>query len=60
MLELELGIGLWQGTYQGVTRLWLRWYDATENWIPTEVELERAKIERLTARLKELGINPEE
>jgi hypothetical protein len=38
----------------------LRWYDATENWIPTEVELERAKIERLTARLKELGINPEE
>ncbi len=58
--ELQLGIGLWQGTYQGVTRLWLRWYDATENWIPTEVEFERAKIELLSARLKELGINAEE
>lgn len=58
--ELELGIGLWQGTYEGVPRLWLRWYDATENWIPTPVELERAKTERLAARLKELGINPEE
>lgn len=58
--ELELGIGLWQGTYQGVPRLWLRWYDATGNWIPTPVELERAKTERLAARLRELGINLEE
>lgn len=58
--ELELGIGLWQGTYQGVPRLWLRWYDATGNWIPTPVELERAKTERLAARLRELGINTEE
>ncbi|BDA67065.1 protein of unknown function DUF820 [Rivularia sp. IAM M-261] len=58
--ELELGIGLWQGTYQGVPRLCLRWYDATGNWIPTPVELERAKTERLAARLRELGINLEE
>jgi Domain of unknown function (DUF4351) len=40
--ELELGIGLWQGTSQRITRLWLRWYDATGNWIPTPVEQERA------------------
>ena len=40
--ELELGIGLWQGTYQAITRLWLRWYDATGNWIATPVEQERA------------------
>lgn len=58
--ELELGIGLWQGTYQGVTRLWLRWYDTTGNWIPTPVEQEQAKTQRLAARLQELGLTPEE
>ncbi|OCR02710.1 hypothetical protein BCD67_05865 [Oscillatoriales cyanobacterium USR001] len=25
--ELELGLGLWFGSYQGCHRLWLRWYD---------------------------------
>lgn len=32
MPTLELGLGLWQGTYQGIDRLWLRWYDAYGNW----------------------------
>lgn len=43
MPELELGLGLWQGEYQGIERLWLRWYDAQGNWIPTEAEQERAQ-----------------
>ncbi len=54
--ELGLGIGLWQGNYQDVERLWLRWYDAAGNWISTPSE----KAERLAAKLKELGINPED
>ncbi len=65
--SVELGIGLWQGTYQGIERLWLRWYDARGNLIPTpagkveqQLEQERAKTERLAARLRELGVNPEE
>ncbi|WP_442957384.1 hypothetical protein [Phormidium sp. CCY1219] len=37
---LELGIGLWEGEYQGIDRLWLRWYDAGGNWISTPQELE--------------------
>jgi Uma2 family endonuclease len=37
--ELELGIGLWLGGYQGCHRRWLRWYDAEGNWIPTPEEL---------------------
>lgn len=45
---LELGMGLWEGTYQQVTRLWLRWYDAAGNWIPTLAE--RAEQERQHAR----------
>jgi Uma2 family endonuclease len=61
--ELELGLGLWQGSYQGVDGLWMRWYDATDNWIPTPMELavqSSDRAERLAARLRELGVNPEE
>jgi Uma2 family endonuclease len=54
--ELGLGIGLWQGNYQDVERLWLRWYDTAGNWISTPSE----KAERLAAKLQELGINPED
>lgn len=48
--ELGLGLGLWQGNYDGITRLWLRWYDAEAQWIPTpeeraELEAERAELE---------------
>ena len=43
MSEIELGLGLWQGVYQGIERLWLRWYDAEGNLIPTETEQEQAE-----------------
>ncbi len=42
--EAGLGLGLWQGRYQGQERLWLRWFDAQGNWIPTADE--RAEQER--------------
>ncbi|MEG4799763.1 Uma2 family endonuclease [Microcoleus sp. ARI1-B5] len=38
MPEIDLGLGLWQGDYLGVDRLWLRWYDSEGNWIPTPEE----------------------
>jgi Uma2 family endonuclease len=40
--ELGIGLSLWQGEFAGITRLWLRWYDAQNNWIPTDTEQERA------------------
>jgi Uma2 family endonuclease len=43
MPEIDLGLGLWQGEYQGIERLWLRWYDTQGNWIPTEAEQERVQ-----------------
>lgn len=36
--ELKLGLGLWHGSYQGIERVWLRWYDAAGNWVPTPEE----------------------
>jgi len=74
MPELELGLGLWQGEYQGIERLWLRWYDAQGNWILTQTEQERqraeqaeyraqeaeTRLESLMQRLRESGIDPDE
>ncbi|MEH2028097.1 Uma2 family endonuclease [Nostoc sp.] len=60
MPGLELGLGLWQGSYQQIERLWLRWYDASGNWLPTPVERESQRANRLAAQLRELGVNPDE
>ena len=64
--DAELGLGLWEGNYQGINRLWLRWYDRDQHWIltPTEQEAQRAeqeaqRAERLAAQLRALGIEPE-
>lgn len=48
--ELELGLGLWQGEYCGVTRQWLRWFDRENRWIATDAERERQQKE--TAQLQ--------
>ncbi|MFB2837106.1 Uma2 family endonuclease [Floridanema evergladense] len=70
---LELGLGVWEGKYQNVQRLWLRWYDRNGNWmlIPAEeerqkaeqerqkAEQERQRTERLIAQLRSLGVEPD-
>jgi hypothetical protein len=50
---VRLGLWLWHGTYQGIERLWLRWYDATGNWVATEVERERQRAEQEKQRAKQ-------
>jgi hypothetical protein len=64
--EIQLGIGLWHGAYQGLERQWLRWYDVQHHWIFTPVEREqqrteqeRQRAERLAAQLRALGIEPQ-
>ena len=68
--ELQLGLGIWQGNYEGIERQWLRWFDEQGNWISTESEIaqkehqraerEHQRAERLAERLRQAGINPEE
>ena len=36
--EIQLRLGLWQGSYQGVEGKWLRWCDGTGDWIATPAE----------------------
>jgi Uma2 family endonuclease len=52
--ELQLGLGIWHRAYQGIESDWLRWYDASGVWLPTqeectEQERQRAEQERQRA-----------
>ncbi len=63
MEDVGLGLGLWQGSYEGIERLWLRWYDRNRNWISTPEEIaqqEKLRADRLAQKLIDLGIDPEE
>jgi hypothetical protein len=56
--ELKIGLGLWQGIYKQVERLWLRWYDAAGDWLPTPseqvmYERQQAKAEQQRADVAE-------
>ncbi len=51
--ELEVGLGLWQGEYEGIERQWLRWYDDQGNWIPTDTEQERQEKEQERQRAEQ-------
>jgi len=55
--EIELGLGLWQGEYNGITRQWLRWYDASGNWIPTDTEAAEARAEQAESQLRQVVQN---
>lgn len=69
MEQVGLGLKLWRGVYEGAEDQWLRWFDAEGLLIPTGAELaeqerrkadqERERAERLAARLRELGIDPD-
>lgn len=52
--ELRVGLGIWQGEFEGVTRDWLRWYDVQGDWILTDTERELKKRLRLTEKLRSL------
>lgn len=68
--ELEISLGLWQGSFRGINRLWLRWMTAEGELILTpdekattaqqRAESAEQRAERLAARLRELGVNPDE
>lgn len=52
LASLNCGLGLWYGHFEGITRLWLRWYNA-DGWIltPTEVAQRNAEIAQRDAEM---------
>ncbi|MCS6918410.1 MAG: Uma2 family endonuclease [Fimbriimonadales bacterium] len=69
---LEAYIGVWDGVWQGRERRWVRLYDRKGDVVPTQAEREaqradterqlreqaEAELERLRAKLRELGVEP--
>jgi len=53
LAQAELGLGLWEGDYQGINRLWLRWYDQNNNWISTPTEQESQRAEQANQRAEQ-------
>jgi Uma2 family endonuclease len=61
--QLGLSLGLWQGSFRDIDRLWLRWMKASGELIsvPSEEAIAaEQRAERLAARLRELGVDPDE
>ena len=63
MPEIGLAMGRERGTYLGRDREWLYWFDAEGQRLPTpeeRVAQEQQRAERLAARLRELGVDPDQ
>ncbi len=69
ILPMEVEVGVWNGTYQNQTQLWLRWWDVQGNLLLTgseraivaeqQAEMAQEKAARLAQRLRELGVDPD-
>jgi regulator of protease activity HflC (stomatin/prohibitin superfamily) len=51
--DAELGLGLWEGEYQGISRLWLRWYNRDQQWVLTPAEQEAQRAEQEAQRAEQ-------
>jgi hypothetical protein len=51
--EIQLGLGLWQGSFQNRERLWLRWYDRDGNWLLTPAESEKQRADQVLLALSQ-------
>ena len=69
MPEIGIGIGSERASYDRLTREWLYWYDRDSQRYPTPdeqieradllIEQERQRADRLAAKLRALGIDPD-
>ena len=60
--EINLGIGMELGTYQGITREWLYWYNEQGKRLVTPEEQAKQAQQRadmLAERLRALGVDPD-
>lgn len=68
--ELGVELGIWTGRYGNMELPWLRWWDSQGNLLRhgeeraeqehQRAEQEHQRAERLAARLRELGVDPDE
>lgn len=44
LADLEIGLGLWQGTFEGIPGYWLRWCQADGTWLLTDTEQAQVQV----------------
>ncbi|MEM6253723.1 MAG: Uma2 family endonuclease [Cyanobacteria bacterium P01_D01_bin.156] len=52
--ELDLGLGVWSGTFEGIEHSWLRWCDSAGNWLLTDTEIEAQRADEAEERLQQV------
>jgi len=60
--SVKLYLGLWSGERLGLAMQWLRWWNQEGQmllWSSEQAEQERKRAERLAAKLRELGLDPD-
>ncbi|XWK90490.1 MAG: Uma2 family endonuclease [Phormidium sp.] len=60
---LDLFLGVWEGTHEGRTGYWLRWWNAQGElllWSEERAEQEHQRAERLAQKLRDLGVDLED
>jgi len=67
LADLDIGLGIWEGRFEGKSSHWLRWCDGDGNWFWTDTETAQQqaaaaqqRAERLAERLRSLGLDPDE
>ena len=63
LVQVGLGLTLWEGEFEGVEGNWLRWCDRNGQILPTGAERAiqaEAKSAKLAEQLRALGIEPED
>ncbi|MFM9966491.1 MAG: Uma2 family endonuclease [Planctomycetaceae bacterium] len=58
--ELELWIGLWEGSYQGVEAVWLRFFDPKGRVVFVPAERERCRAEQEMSRAEQEKLRAEQ
>jgi Uma2 family endonuclease len=62
LAEIDLGLRLWEGEFEGKLETWLRWCRRDGTILRTgdeRAEIERERADRLGQKLRELGIDPD-
>jgi len=59
--DLGIGLGVWEGAFEGIQAQWLRWCDRTGNWFLTDTEQaeQQAEQERAERTQAEQRVNQE-
>jgi Uma2 family endonuclease len=60
LADLDIGVGLWEGVFEDVPGLWLRWCDRQGHWLLTDAEQSQAQLLQAAQNLLATGMPVEQ